>query len=443
MGKSRLAGDFLRWVVADGGAVLRGRGGDSRVGFPYSSVLEVLRDALGAPGLAGAAPEWLAEASRLLPELRQRFPALPEPSAIGDATEGSRLYEGIAQVLLSLSAESPMLVLLDDLQWFDGESCNLVRYLIRRLEAAPVLWVLTVTLGELERDAASTRLLRVLRAKATVQSVALAPLTETEVGEMIGEMSPPSAPELVRRLAAQVHAATSGNPFYALELLKTLFAHGLLTVDGRDRAWLATPELEQDGFKLPISQNIHDLIAERVERLPERLRDVLVTIAVSGTGCRAESCRTCTASPGSTPPPSAKHSVDRRMVAEHGGVYRCAHRIIEEGVSGRLTDGRRRELHRILAEAMRLVTPASDAGAMAGEIARHADLGGDAALAYQQALLASDEACGRNAYAEALTWLDLAASSAQPGGETETVNRLTAAIMEQAAGSERRLPVGG
>lgn len=443
MGKSRLAGDFLRWVVADGGAVLRGRGGDSRVGFPYSSVLEVLRDALGAPGLAGAAPEWLAEASRLLPELRQRFPALPEPPAIGDATEGSRLYEGIAQVLLSLSAESPMLVLLDDLQWFDAESCNLVRYLIRRLETAPVLWVLTVTLGELERDAASTRLLRVLRAKANVQSVALAPLTETEVGEMIGEMSPPSAPELVRRLAAQVHAATSGNPFYVLELLKTLFAHGLLAVDGREGAWLATPELEQDGFKLPISQNIHDLIAERVERLPERLRDVLVTIAVSGTGCHAGVLshvhgisRLYAASLGDA-------LVDRRMVAEHGGVYRCAHRIIEAGVSGRLTDGRRRELHRILAEAMRLVTPASGAGAMAGEIARHADLGGDAALAYRQALLASDEACGRNAYAEALTWLDLAASSAQPGGETETVNRLTAAIMEQAAGSERRLPVGG
>ena len=40
--------------------------------------MEVLRDALSAPGLAGAPPEWLAEVARLLPELRQRFPALPE-----------------------------------------------------------------------------------------------------------------------------------------------------------------------------------------------------------------------------------------------------------------------------------------------------------------------------------------------------------------------------
>lgn len=439
MGKSRLTAEFLRWVVADGGAVLHGRGGDSRGGFPYASAVDILRDSLQAPGLAGAAPEWLAEVARLLPELRQRFPALPEPSAGGDATEGSRLYEGIAQVLLSVSAESPVLALLDDLQWFDADSCNLVRYLIRRLETAPVLWVLTVTLGELEREAASARLLRVLRAKAGVHAIGLATLAETQVREMIAEMSPASAPDLVQRLAGQVHAATSGNPFYVLELLKTLFAQGLLAVEGLTGAWVAAPELGQDEFKLPISQNIHDVIAERVERLPERLRDVLVTIAVSGTGCRTGVLshvhgisRLYAASLGDA-------LVDRRMVAEEGGVYRCAHRIIEAGVRARLTDGRRRELHRILAEAMELATAPQEAGTMAAEIARHADLGGHVALAYRQALLASDEACARHAYAEALTWLDLAASSAQPGAETEGINRLTASLMELAGGSE----VGG
>ena len=51
VGKTRLAGDLLRWVVADGGIALRGRSGDVRAGFPFASAVEVLRDMLAAPGL--------------------------------------------------------------------------------------------------------------------------------------------------------------------------------------------------------------------------------------------------------------------------------------------------------------------------------------------------------------------------------------------------------
>jgi DNA-binding SARP family transcriptional activator len=430
-GKSRLADDFLRWVGAEGGMGLHGRGIDTRGGFPYACAVEMLRQTLNAPGLAGAAPEWLTEVARLLPELRQRFPALPEPAASSDSTEVSRLFEGIAQVLLSLAAEGPILVVLEDLQWFDADSCNLVRYLIRRTEGAPVLWIVTVTRGELEREAPSARLLRVLRARANVQVVSLAPLNEAQVEHMITEMSPASPPDVTHRLAGKVHVATSGNPFYVIELLKTLFSQGLLTMEEPGGAWCLGHELAREGFELPMSQNIQDVIAERVGRLPERLRDLVVTIAVSGTGCEARVLshvhgisRLFAASVGDA-------LVERRLVVEEGGVYRCAHRLIEQAVQDGLTDSRRRELHWILAEALERATAPQEAG-RAGEIARHADLGGEPARAYRQALLASEEAVQRHSFAEALSWLDLAASRAQPGPETDLVNRRTADVMERA-----------
>src|SRR5438105_2193612 len=56
VGKTRLAEEFLRWVRAEGGTVLRGRGYDSATGIPYGPVVEALRGALEAPGLGGAAP---------------------------------------------------------------------------------------------------------------------------------------------------------------------------------------------------------------------------------------------------------------------------------------------------------------------------------------------------------------------------------------------------
>ena len=132
VGKSRLAEEFLRWVVAQGGSVLRGHGYDVRAGIPYEPVVELVRDALNAPGLAGTAPEWLTEVTRLLPELRQRFPNLSEPTTPPPSAEAWRLFEGVAQLMLALAAERPVVVSLDDIQWCDEDSCNLLRFLARR-----------------------------------------------------------------------------------------------------------------------------------------------------------------------------------------------------------------------------------------------------------------------------------------------------------------------
>jgi hypothetical protein len=77
-----------------------------------------------------------------------------------------------------------------------------------------------------------------------------------------------------------------------------------------------------------------------------------------------------------------------------------------------------------------------DARDMAREIARHADRGGEPGLAYRFALIASEGAIERYAFAEALSWLDLAATNGRGATETDAVNRLTADVLEAAGWSE-------
>jgi hypothetical protein len=72
----------------------------------------------------------------------------------------------------------------------------------------------------------------------------------------------------------------------------------------------------------------------------------------------------------------------------------------------------------------------------AREIARHADRGGEPALAHRFAIVASNGAVERYAFAEALSWLDLAASNARGSEEADAVNRLTAKVLEAAGWSE-------
>ena len=435
VGKSRLADEFLRWAVAEGATVLRGRSHDGILGIPYEPVVEALRGALDAPGVAATSAEWLVEAGRLVPELRERFPGLPTGSE-PDAAEGWRLFEGVAQLLAAVATERPVVVLIDDLQWCDEDSCNLLRFLSRRLERSPVLWLGLLTLGEVERDAPAARLCRVLRAKAHAEVVALGALSEEEVCQMVRDMGHVSAPTGGRRFAGRLFRITGGNPFYIIELLKTMFAQGLLALDENTGEWIASPEAVGNGCELPVSQTVQDAIAERVERLPDELRDVLITLAVSGAGCRPDVLshvhgisRLRAASGGDA-------LVDRRLAIEEGGTYRCAHPVIAHLVRDGLTASRRQEVHRSLALALGLVLRPEEAPAAAGELARHADRGDEPGLAFRYALLAAEGAVARYAYAEALSWLDLASSSARSGPENDLVDGRTADVLEKAGWRE-------
>jgi predicted ATPase len=370
-----------------------------------------------------------------VPELRERFPALPAASE-ADSGEGWRLFEGVAQLLAALAAERPLAIVIDDLQWCDEDSCHLLRYITRRLERASVLWLGLLTLGEVERDAPASRLCRVLRAKAHAQVVPVGALSEEEVWQLVREMGHVSTPGGGRRFAARLFRITAGNAFYVIELLKTMFAQGLLAMDEQSGEWTVAPAEAGTSREVPVSQTVQDVIAERVDRLPADLRDVLITIAVSGGGCRPDVLshvhgisRLRAASIGDS-------LVDRHLVAEAGGAYRCVHPVIAHMIRDGLTVSRRTEVHRALALALELVVAKEELPSAAGELARHADHGGERDLAYRSARLAAEGAASRYAYTEALSWLDLAASSARGPEQTAAVDQLTADLLEKAGWSE-------
>jgi DNA-binding SARP family transcriptional activator len=435
VGKTRLAEEFLRWIVAEGGTVLRGRCYDRRAGIPYEPVVEALRGSLVAPGVAGTSPEWLVEVARLVPELRERFPGLP-PVPAAEAAEGWRLFEGVAQLLGTIAAERPVVILIDDFQWCDEDSANLLRFLARRLEDAAVLWLGLLTLGEVGRDAPATRLCRVLRAKSHADVLSLGPLNEEEVWQLIREMGHVTKPTGARRFAARLFRITAGNPFYVIELLKTMFAQGLLSMDAQTGEWTVAPGELGGTREVPLSQTVQDVIAERVDRLPGELRNALITIAVSGAGCRPDVLSHVHGISRLHAASTGDGLVDRHLVAETDGAYRCMHPVIAHLVRDGLTVSRRQEVHRSLALALARLLRPEELPERAGELARHAERGGEPELAYQYALVAARHAVTRFAHTEALGWLDLAAASARTSDQAQSVDRLTANVVESAGWSE-------
>ncbi|HET8851445.1 MAG TPA: AAA family ATPase, partial [Ktedonobacteraceae bacterium] len=130
IGKTRLAREFVAWARAQGIEVLSGHAFEAGGRLPYQPLVEALRTRLEAEN----APEdlledlWLAELARLLPELRGRYPDLPAPTQ-DEQTARARLFEAVARLLDALAQRAPLVLLLDDLQWADGASLDLLRYL--------------------------------------------------------------------------------------------------------------------------------------------------------------------------------------------------------------------------------------------------------------------------------------------------------------------------
>ena len=418
--------------------MLRGRGYGGRTGAPYGPMVEILREALDQPGVGGTEPDWLSEVARLLPEVRRRFPGLPAASVSNDPMHGSRLYEGVAQLLLALAAERRVVIAVDDLQWCDEDSCGLLLFLSRRLERAPVLWLGMLTLGELERDAPAARLCRVWRTKTHAVAVTLEPLSLDGVTALVCELGGLADRDEARPFAERLHEVTGGNPFYIQELLKTLFAQGVLQEEAGSRRWILPRDGGSDGsssgaFEVAMPRSVHDAIAERVERLPELAHALLVTVAAAEIGCDAGLLshvhgisRLHAASLGDA-------LVGRRLLTEEDNAYRCAHPVIATVVRDAISPSRRREVHRSLALTLQALAEESEDPTLAGVIALHADRGGERALAYRAALEASRVATDRFTPEEALTWLDQAATYARTPDEVTEVNRLTARLVDGAA----------
>jgi DNA-binding SARP family transcriptional activator len=131
-GKSRLLKEFAERARAGGARVLSARCSPAAGQVPYGSVVPALRQAARLPGLDRLSPRRLAQVARLLPEIRDAFPNLPEPEPGPDGwLAASDLFEAVSSWLRELTRESGLLVTIDDLQVADAESLELIHFLTR------------------------------------------------------------------------------------------------------------------------------------------------------------------------------------------------------------------------------------------------------------------------------------------------------------------------
>ena len=294
IGKTRLAMEFLNWAMAQGADVLQGRAFESGGRLPYHPLVEALRSRLAREEALGdlLTTTWLAELSQLLPELRDRFPELPFPST-DETTIRPRLFESIARLGQSLAKHTPLVVFIDDLQWADASSLDMLHYVSQcwAKSKSPVLLIFSLRSEALAITPEFSDWLSSLERNLPVTLKALDPLSAAETVQLIRSLAhehsagqPESAD--IEQFAHWLYEETGGQPFFIIQTLKTLVERGLLTVqfaeDGINAIDVAPAMRNEQALRGILPAGVREMIRTRLARLPLNALSLLTAGSVLG-----------------------------------------------------------------------------------------------------------------------------------------------------------------
>jgi DNA-binding CsgD family transcriptional regulator len=233
-----------------------------------------------------------------------------EPGALGIATRNA---------LQLLAEREPVLVAIDDLQWFDASSGNALSFALRRLAAMPVFMLLTGRIGD---RAQSTALEQTLGTEA-VRRLPVGPLT---VGALHRFLRDRLDRPFARQTLLRIHERSRGNPFLALQLAQVL---------GED-ADPARP--------LPVPETLEDVLRARMAGLPAVTREALALASAFGTASESLLARSGVAARALDP------AVTAHVIERDGDAIRFTHPLLSSVVYRDLGDDERRLVHRRIAE---------------------------------------------------------------------------------------------
>ncbi len=353
IGKTRLARELGRYVESDGGIFLEGRWAAWEGAVPYGAIADGLRQGLfrlSPEERVAAVGPYRRELTRIFPELADDLNHAPPEETQG--TEGAQLrfFDGVVALVQTLSAERPLVLLLDDLHLAPQMSLQL--HIARRLGELRVLIVYTARRDELLEKPALVAGRNELVKDGLLTDITLEPLTEEQIGRMI---SYAFGEEVARRVTPEVYRINRGNPFFAVELMRYLVQNR--TVRRGESGWQLL-----DISKIDVPETIKLLVHDRVARLGDDAMTVLQQASVLGRNFSLPALQKMTGLSDADMGAVLDRAVDGGVLVD-----RSSARAIEEygfdedHIRSALYDGipgpRRRRYHRQAGEALEASHP--------------------------------------------------------------------------------------
>ena len=383
IGKSRLAAELGKRVRAEGHGVASARAYEAAGRLSWGPVVDLLRSDALMNHVDSLDPVWRAELGRLLPELVDD-PELPEPGRSGDPAQRHRLFDAVNRAVTVGS--HPRLLIIDDLQWCDVETIELIGFVVRSGPSQPLLIIGTLRPQEIQDDHPIEGLVEALKRDQAVTTIPLERLDEVAMAALAAQLG--LQDDVDERLAARLWRETDGNPLFVIEALRAGFSSGTQAV---------------------LTPTMRTVLSARLDQLPDGARRLAEVAAVIGRSFTAG----LIVSAAGVDEREAVEDLDelwrRRIILDRGHSYDFSHDTLRAVALERIGPARRRQLHRAVAEAIRLESR-SDAVAASPRLAAHYDRAGMFRPAIEAYRTAGARAVEVSALVEAVTLLRRALS---------------------------------
>ncbi|XHL95655.1 MAG: serine/threonine-protein kinase PknK [Microcoleus anatoxicus] len=291
IGKTAVVNEVHKPIVRQRGYFIKGKFDQFNRNVPLSAFVQALRDLMGQL-LSESDTElaqWQAQISsavgdngqvliEVIPELEQvigQQPTVPELSGSAAQNRFNLLFQKFIEVFTT--KKHPLVMFLDDLQWADSASLELIKILMNGNSYLLMLGAyrdnevssahpFILTVAELRKN------------KAIVNTITLAPLAFTDTNHLVADTLNCS-PELAQPLTELIDRKTHGNPFFTTQFLKALYEEKYITFNGDNRYWEC--DIAQVNA-LAIADDVVEFMALQLQKLPIATQDVLKLAACIG-----------------------------------------------------------------------------------------------------------------------------------------------------------------
>lgn len=419
IGKTRLAEESAREAQRRGWTVIWSHAYSQEQSIPYRLWTAALRNVLTyTPELARQATEFASAAiyqplRALVPEMQEALISAgntsgaeaPAYDSLSPEQEELRLREAVYLFLATLSLSSPLLLVLDDIQWADDSSSQMLGYLTRRMSDHSIVILATCRETELAANRSLNNLIAHMQREQVVSLIHVQPLSDEQIGTLVSYL-----PE---QAIAHIKNQAAGNPFFAEELAYSLQTSVIPDIP-------LPPASQQETQMLP--GPIAAALNQRLNRLSYKCQKLLDKAAVLGGSFDFELIAAIEndgpAGDDDTVLDLLDEALRSGVLAEEGSgahiIYHFWHPLLVGHLYQGLSETRRARLHRLIARVLRQRNTEHE-GEEAATITQHLIKGGEepAQIAHY-AELAAHHAYSLFAYSEAEHYYRLALSYLAP-----------------------------
>ncbi|SED21532.1 ATP-binding sensor histidine kinase [Bradyrhizobium erythrophlei] len=368
IGKSFVVNELHRVLVQPRGLFASGKFDQYKRDIPYSTLAQAFQSLIGPllgksdPELAGwrdAFREALGPNARLIidlvPELKLIVgdqPAVPELPPQDQQARFQLVFRRFLGVFAR--PEHPLALFIDDLQWLDSATLDLIEHLVVHPEVRHLLLIGAYRDNEVgpTHPLAGT-LARLRGGGGRVQEIMLTPLMPDDVERLLGDALHTDRAR-VQPLANLVFEKSAGNPFFTIQFLSALAEEQLLTFDPDKAAWgWDLPRIRAKGF----TDNVADLIAAKLSRLPPTTQKVLGQLACLGNAADSETLALVHEASDEATDAALWEAVRAGLVLRSGGTYAFLHDRVQEAAYTLIVEDERAMAHLRIGRLLAARTP--------------------------------------------------------------------------------------